>query len=386
MKILIISEALDNSAAGRIFKIFVDSLSFNPKIQLFIISNKIDWNLKTRIKSIELGKSGLTNSRFYKLIFAIFAFDYEGLSRVLAGLKHYRQIRKSFQPDVILVLTSGYCYNSIDFGVKISEKYKIPLAIHSVDPMPAPAGWNEHPFLRRAIIKYVGNRFRKANYLSFTNNSMLDYQIDLLGISSKTKTEVLLNPAQHNPIKKEFTNNNSRFLYLGSFYNKRKPDYLIEAFICFLKINPDAEIFFVGVGNNKIIYNASEKYFQIKVFDWTNEPEKYLEMADVLIDIDADIENDVFIASKLNNYILLDKPILSISPEGSPARNLLKDCKETIFFSNNSAESIYEKLTAIGGFKPNLDIFNERNSLRMRVNIENITVELFEHLQSIVRN
>ena len=384
MNILIISESIGSSAAGRVFKRFVESLLLKPELQLFVIANKIDKSLKAKIDSEELNKPELSNSRFYKALFSLFIFDFEGYSRVRKGRKLFRKISHSFNPDIILVFASGLTYNSIELGVKIAKEYKKPLAIHCVDPMPAPEGWGEHPVLRKAIIKYAGKRLRKANFLSYINEKMLNYQVDLLKISDKIQTAVLLNPFQYLPTN---TINNTgkklKFLYIGSFYIKRKPDKLIEAFIKFLTLNSNAELSFVGVGNNNTVMEAAKKHQQINVHSWTNEPEKFMTETSVLIDMDADIPNDVFIGSKLNNYIMYNKPILSISPIGSPSRQLLKDCQNTIFFSDWSVDSIYNNILEINNSNFSNDRFEERNYLRNQLNIENITYNLISHLNAI---
>jgi glycosyltransferase involved in cell wall biosynthesis len=385
MKILIISEEISNSAAGRVFQSFVASLIKRPELQLFVIANQISKSLKSRIDSEVLNKPKLSNFRFYKLLFTLFCFDVEGYSRVRKGKKVFRKISPTFNPDVILVFASGLSYNSIDLGVKLSRKYNKPLAVHCVDPMPAPVGWGEHPALRNAIIKYAGKRLRKADFLSYINEKMLDYQQKLLQISDKTKTTVLLNPFQYLP--NNTTQNSApklKFLYIGSFYTKRKPDKLIESFVKFLAQNPEAELIFVGVGNNSTVIDAAKKHKQINVHAWTDEPEKFMDEATVLIDMDADIPNDVFIGSKLNNYIMYNKPILSISPIGSPSRQLLKDCQNTIFFSDWSVDSIYNNILEINNSNFSNDRFEERNYLRTQLNIENITYNLILHLNAIL--
>ena len=282
------------------------------------------------------------------------------------------------------MLGSGLSYNSINLGVKIAKEYNKPLAIHCVDPMPAPADWGEHPILRKAIIKYAGKRMRKANFLSYSNETMLNYQVELLKIDKKTKKSVLLNPFQYFPdnIILNFEDNLS-FLYIGSFYNKRKPDKLIEAFIRFLRVNPNAELNFVGVGNNTTVLEAAKKYHQINVQSWTDEPEKFMTINSVLIDLSADIPADVFIGSKLNNYFMYNKPILSISPIDSPTRVMLKDCKNSVFFSDWSVDSIYTSILAINSTNFKSSIFEERNALRLELNIQQITDKLISNLNKI---
>lgn len=383
MNILVITESIDNTAAGSIFNNFIKELHQYNKIKLLIITNDIEGALGNKYNTIQLKKSPLKNSRFYKLALTALNFDLEGYSRVKSGESAFKSAYKKFKPDVILVFAAGFHYYTLELGNILSRKYKVPLAVHLVDPMPAVEGWNEHRLLRNAIIKYVSKRLRYAKLLSYTNQKMLDYQIALHKISKNTITEVLYNPAQYSPLSNQFSNKHSKFVYIGALYNKRQPNELIEAFVNYLSKDPDAELLFVGSINNYDHLIPKEFSDKISFLEWTNSPEQYLEYADVLIDIDADIANDVFISSKLNNYLMYDKPILAISPENSPARELLKMCKATIFFTVNSSHSIFEKLIEINNLETSKELFSEREKLRSELQIESLTSKLMSGLKKL---
>jgi len=92
--------------------------------------------------------------------------------------------------------------------------------------------------------------------------------------------------------------------------------------------------------------------------------------------------NDVFISSKLINYLMYDKPILSISPENSPARDLLKMCTRSVFFCTHSKNSIFQKLIEINDFTHGFDIYNEREQLRSEMQSKNIINKLIDSLKT----
>ncbi len=384
MKILIICESLNKSPAGNVFKTFIKEMKLHIGVEFFVIANKIDSELKTSNDFRELNLVPITNSRFYKLVFVLSNFDFEGLQHVKAGKLLFNRVYDEFKPDVILLFASAYGFFTLELGYQLSRDKNIPLAIHLVDPMPSVEGWNEHPILRRAIRKYAGKRLRGAQFLSYTNKKMLDYQTHLHKIPKSTVTEVLYNPVQHFPATLKMESENNKFLYIGSLYNKRKPNELISAFTRFLLVNDKAELLFVGSDNN-FQHLIPEKFVDnIKFISWTDKPEEYLDAADILIDIDADITNDVFISSKLNNYLMYDKLILSISPDNSPARDLLKMCNKSVFFSTHSSDSIFKKLIEIRDLTFSADFFNERVNLRLDLLSKNIVKKLIDSLKKII--
>jgi len=53
------------------------------------------------------------------------------------------------------------------------------------------------------------------------------------------------------------------------------------------------------------------------------QPSLAIRQADILVSIDADDKDPVFLPSKLLDYLSTDRVVLSISPRGSPAETML---------------------------------------------------------------
>jgi glycosyltransferase involved in cell wall biosynthesis len=383
MNLLIICEELNNSAAGRVFRKFIDAF-LKKQAGLFILANEIDQSLKDKTKYIELGQPALTHSRLFKLLFTLFNFDFEGYSRLIKGQRIFIQLTKEYSPDIILVFSASYGFASVNLGYFLSKKYDIPLAVHCADPMPSPPGWGEHPLLRNATIRYIGKRLRFASYLSYTNPTMLESQVNTLAITGKTKTAVIFNPGPEDHEKSGCIKSNKNiFLFAGSLYNKRNPQKLIDAFALFIKSVPDAKLIFLGSMQTRPVI-PEDLNQSVEIIGWTDFPEQYMNSAGVLIDIDAEIEEDVFISSKLNNYIYYNKPILIISQPGSPSRRFLEECRATVFFSKNETKDILSKLLIIQGNKLQEIDFNERNKIREKLKPDQLISELLSHLKQVI--
>ena len=79
---------------------------------------------------------------------------------------------------------------------------------------------------------------------------------------------------------------------------------------------------------------------------YTRDVNGALEHSDILVDIDGDDQRPVFISSKLKDYLLINRPILSITPEMSPSEQILKDI-DSVATSRNQIEAITSAIRSI---------------------------------------
>ena len=105
------------------------------------------------------------------------------------------------------------------------------------------------------------------------------------------------------------------------------------------------------------------------------KPEDYIRKSSVLIDIDADIANDVFISSKLIQYLSYDRTILCISPENSPARKLLQNKTKTVIISGHKQDDILSALVTAGKLSKTNTEYSEREQLLNLFDIETIVAK-----------
>jgi glycosyltransferase involved in cell wall biosynthesis len=210
-------------------------------------------------------------------------------------------------------------------GYKLAKLYEIPFIVHATDPLPSPVPWGEKSIYRKAVLKAIKPFYSKADLISATNPLMLDYQLNALKLQYK-KSFVLYNPTG---VFKEFNSlaiKKNTFLYLGSLYGKRNPEVLIDMFIILLDTIADAKLIFVGSAISLSDYSIPrDKLKNFKVVGWTDNPEKHIEEAEILLDYNANIENDVFIASKLTKYVGYNRKILALSGKHSAPEDFIEN-------------------------------------------------------------
>jgi hypothetical protein len=63
------------------------------------------------------------------------------------------------------------------------------------------------------------------------------------------------------------------------------------------------------------------------------------------VDIDADIENDVFISSKFFNYLMINRKILCITGKNSPVTRFVEESNvEYVYITNHTCSNIFQSI------------------------------------------
>jgi len=317
---------------------------------------------KTNI--IECNKESDYNSKLTKLALILFNKDFGSISFEKEAIEKSNSIMKDSSPDVIISFVTGASFQPLSIGAKLAKRFDIPYMIHTVDPLPSVPGWGEKPIYRRAVIKTIRPFFNQAAFLSANNEAILDYQVDLMKF--KGQSFWLPTVIERKTNSSKTTNQTLVFLYAGSFYGKRNPKILITGFKEFLKSQPDAALWIYG--NNKIDLNEyeltqSEKE-QIVIRGFTTNIDAIINDATVLIDIDANVENDVFISGKLVHYLNTSKVVMAVTPLNSPARKWLNEVRDTVSVANYSTSEISSAFSNALEFSKELSshtIYERRN-------------------------
>jgi len=385
MRILLVVFDINNSATGLVINNILKSLILqNPEIA--IICNKVTSKEIPSNICYEINGGNLDYDRFDKLLLVATQKNFKGLSWIYKGVQIAKKIVDSFNPEMVLVISSAYGFPVFEMGYRISRKFKIPLAIHAVDPLPSTAGWGEHQLLRKSIISIIRPYYKYASIVSSTNETMLNYQKNVIGEKYIKNSFVLPNP--YSPLKNDLTApiEQKSFVYLGSVYGKRNIQHLIDAFTIFCDRHKDAKLYFIGPidpGKAIISEHVADK---IVLINWTDEPEIFMSKCTILVDIDADIENDVFISSKLTNYLVADRVILSISPFNSPARKLMQHLHTTVVVTADSKAEILNALEEALNKSQNLIDFDERNEMRDYLSPKAVAKNLLDNLNGVLNN
>ena len=110
----------------------------------------------------------------------------------------------------------------------------------------------------------------------------------------------------------------------------------------------------------------------IEFFGYTRDLLPFYAEADLLIDIDADIENDVFISSKFFNYLMINRKILCITGKNSPVTSVISKYNfEQIFVTNHNSENIFNIIDSISS--NHLTSFS-RNELVVKILAKSIEI------------
>lgn len=385
MNLLVIVYNIGGSAGGIVIEELLKEL-LKRNVDTKIICNK-NKSLLTGGNLYEIGEENLGITDIWKINLILRGRDLSGSIWVNKGLEAFESFYKEFKPDIIFCIASAYGFRTFQLAYRIWRKYKIPYILHALDPIPSTPEWGENYFLRKAILRHIKPFYKNATIVSATNESMINYQLDLLKINNTKNKMVLYNPVLSKKTDEDLTilSNVFKILYLGTLYEKRNPQSIINAFSHLDHINNNYKLLFVGRTDHINIGIPDVIKAKIEFIPWTDEPGKYIYQSKLLLDIDADIKNYVFISSKLIQYLIYKKPILCISPINSPARQLLNSCKKTIFFSVNEEKSIYNNLLRIVNTNFTDSDYNERDDIIVKLKPESIIDNLFAKIAQKVK-
>lgn len=383
VKVLAVCENIGKSATGLVIESIFKYLDENPTISLTILCNQ---NLSD-IEFNDLVKVSFPKQKIdvkYKISLIVFGKEPNANEWVKSAFKEVKD--RSF--DVILAITSAYSIRSFQFANYFGVKKQIPYLLHALDPMPSVKGWGEHPILRSAIIRSVKSYYEHASLVSASNLQMIDYQCKKLKLND-VKKSFFYNPSKPmvdtikiQPLKRIDCKKEVKLLYLGTLYRKRYSEHLLQSI---QKLNNDGintSISFVGQINDDDLMVKLTSYSFVKVAPFQEDISDFIKDCDVLVDIDANISNDVFISSKLNNYLSIPRPILSITPFNSPSENFVKVCKKTIKTVNHDVENIYEAIKSL--LNSNNFDYTERRIILEDLSINSVGEKILNRLNKLV--
>ena len=322
-----------------------------------------------------------------KLIYMFFKYPLHEIPSILKAFIKTKSIIKKFNPDVTMVITHSEGLNLILLGDLLRKTSGSKFYVHSTDPIPAPSYWYNNMRLHKGLVKSTKTILKNVDYLSLSNQFMLNYELKLLGEFKKNTLQsfVVHNPSELISLNNFDTKSDSkvRFLYFGNIYHKRQPDLLIKVFLKLVDKYPNFILQFAGIRHPKLDkYDIpSHLVNNIELLQYTDNPSEYLTKADVLVDFDAPFKDDVYISSKVINYLTVEKPIFSLTPENSPTSKLLESCKQTIVVSNYEEDMVYDGLIKAHLLSNQNLNYDERNNIIESYNVKNINANLLPNIK-----
>ncbi len=275
-------------------------------------------------------------------------------------LKAYRECQKlitSFVPNIIYARSTPIM--ACEVAACLKKEYGIPVMMHFTDPVPAPIEWDTNLGYRRRMIATMNRILPFADSISFGNATMLKYQQSLVKYSFLYKSFVLPDPVRCKNIYDEKREKQEIYsiVYLGALYGSRNPLPIFEAITNLNNKGQRCEL---------IIYDINRTNIRVPIFvrfvGRTDDVRTALLNSDLLLNIDGDDNTPVFISSKLKEYLCCCRPILSITPEGSPSRELTKGLS-TVFSVTNTCNSIEEQLIKIMDMYFSHEQYKERQTI-----------------------
>lgn len=379
---LVIAMDMADLAAGIVFKRIVTAM--NKYADCDVLCPTIDDNTKQQVRSLPC-------SDFHRFHYRIERWSGVNLgirlSEVCWAEKTYRSsLSKVREGNYDAILSFIYASNlsPLILGRKLSTKIGLPWIVYTVDAIPLPLSWNPNEKQRnkslRIIRKYVG----ESDALFAANPRMLSYEMECLK-NYRGASGVVLTPSENTTVSKAIRQEETDvvFLYAGQIYNIRRIGALLSGFRSLLHYHSKAKLVFVGNSQDED-YIGFEDLFnkgRVERYGFTKEIEPFYQNADVLLDINGDVENDVFLSSKICNYLSYSKPIVAISRDGSPVREMMSGYK-TIVHCHHDQEEICDALKeAISVLHTD---FSEREYLRRQFSPGTVAEYFCKNLSQII--
>jgi glycosyltransferase involved in cell wall biosynthesis len=340
MNILVISTSIGDTAPGIVFESYINALKKEHSVDIITTKNVSNIEARTFFRPN-------LHHRLRKFSVGLFSFDF--FDFFLSLYISRKQLKTETKYDLVFSMISLHNFFPLYLGYLLKAKTRKKWLVYSVDAIPPPRGWSIDGFYRRGLVRMLKYFSKRVDKLFFSNELMLKYQLDVLGNGFKGEGDVIYTPSD------QFFRNYKRkeeqkfvLLYTGGVYDARKPDELIRGFHEFQKNLLNSELYFIGTNPLSIDLSSYDEYFKSKVHfvPFTFDLTSYYELADVLIDIDAAIERDVFLSSKLIRYLSVDRPILCITGKFSPSKQLFQQVNTMYFCSHDSSE-IVDQLSKI---------------------------------------
>ena len=297
------------------------------------------------------------------------------ISWELKAKRLLRRIIHGHKIDGIYTRSTPICVCPV--GIYVKKHYQLPLIMHFTDPIPAPIGWAPNPKYRKRMIKQMKEYVQMADCLSFGNSRMINYQERILNMPLQERSFVSPDPAAGSFVWLDSNKKNQdkvTLLFLGNIYGNRNPSLLFKA----LSSITTSSFRFIIYGNS---FPGAPSYVEFR--PRTNTIYRALQEADVLVDIDGDDEIPVFVSSKLKDYLSVNRPILSITPDNSPSRDLLMRLK-TVELSSNSSDSVKESLLRIINANYTEKDYEERIPIVQSFSAQSIAQEIINQIKNVI--
>ena len=321
MKIIVISKNVGRTTPGIVTERLIKGLSQSHELDILTVDYDPSMDLDKVNRVIKYKYREMTKP-LSKLFISIFSADPLDL---FFAKKAIAQCDNKY--DLILSLISSNHYASLMIGNKLAKKITVKHFAHFLDAIPAPGGWLKNDYFFKGLQRFISKNLSQVDGLFSTNQKMLDYQLATFKHRDNLISGVNYNPSSGKMEYYDYCRNGKNsFLFTGGLYGPRKPDYVLGAFKQILKEYPDSTLEFVGskLPIDCLSIFSSDEREKIIIHPFTKDLTDYYRRATALIDIDSDLPGDVFLSSKIINYLTINRTIISETGDNSPSSELFK--------------------------------------------------------------
>lgn len=346
MRVLFFStEIWSNSPEGIVVRKYLKGLLDN-NYEVDIISNK-----KVEIDFFN-GRYIIFNNYFNEFLDKILKniLGLEKLGFILNFIRNYKKKVNIKDYDVIIIRSEPISIHLISLYLKKKFFNKKIICSFSDIGYLNPY-YSKKFFIKKQVSKYIEkNIFKVADLITHTNKFVFKKYLEKGLIKDENKNFILENPLEVDIVlenKKNILKETLNLGYIGSFYGRRSPE---PVFSYISKIDKNKKIkFFIFGGVRNIYYDKRlgkignyfmkkelntiknlaekckiEKQMIITPFLKQKELNKFIdENIDVLVNVDAPINGEnVFLSSKIVDYLKYNLPILNFSNKGASSEFL----------------------------------------------------------------
>ncbi len=380
--ILIIADSTTYHTAPRGLQAnnIINYLAGQFKIILITSTNSVPDNGEYFSKDIEVYSTKSISNRVTRLfsMFMPFLSVFDPVWSLRSRIKLKKLISDS-DIQIHAILTFSLKYSSVIVASRIREK---------IDPSPQiasffsdPLSFNKYLYrnkLQKWILTKIEKRllskmdylvvpslFMKDKYSKITNDHSIKY-IPHAFVPLKETGRKVTNKGNENIIR-----------HIGSLYKLRSPMPLINHILEFEQYYSRNSYIFEFVGRigkdiRKQIRSIAGLPDIIRIRGSVSQKESYdlMQSADILLLIDADIEESTFLPSKLVEYLSFNKFIIGITPENSETERVL-NLTGNKALHYNELDKLPAILENIPGrkHKPEIDFFSINNVVQMWVDL-----------------
>lgn len=378
MKILIVTDIIGRTAPGIVFERLVSELSKKHEIECYCTecSPSIDISQNVIVNIIPNIRVHPRISRVLIQILKINVLDY------FWARKCSRKIHDSY--DFVFSLISSCHCNGLVAGNMLAAKYQYKHACYSVDAIPAPLGWSMNNQYYYSLQHFIKNHLSKVDFFASSNEKMLEYQLSTFQPKKGLMSDVIYTPSPPSALNYPLSDN-MLFLYTGGIYGVRKVNYMLRAFKLLLNEYPYAKLRFVGtvIAPKQLSMFTEQERRNIEILPFVRDLSHHYSQAIALLDIDADLADDIFLSSKIVSYIKINRPIICETGINSPSRLIFNGIPSIL----QCGHSDYELYLAMSTVVRNISNYNysDRDGVLNKFELSTILNLLNESLVKMIK-